>query len=70
MIAVYTIVMTEYDSNPRYCSHRLEYEKKSMKITWLRCSRCNSIVGWLEENRLRIEGKPVKLSYSEKIMLK
>lgn len=44
--------------------------KKSSKITWLRCIKCKCVIGWLEDNRQRIEGKVVKLSYAEKEVLK
>jgi hypothetical protein len=63
-------VFVQDSFNPRYCSHILEYEKKSIKITWLRCKRCKCVIGWLEDDRQKIEGKPMKLSYSEKRMLK
>jgi alkylated DNA nucleotide flippase Atl1 len=56
--------------NPRYCSHVLKYEKKSNKITWLRCINCNSIIGWLEDDRKKIEGKVVRLSNKEKELLR
>ncbi|MGH9972916.1 MAG: hypothetical protein ACRD93_03355 [Nitrososphaeraceae archaeon] len=63
--------MTVQDgSNLRYCSHIIDYEKKSSKITWLRCIKCKCVIGWLEDNRQRIEGKVVKLSYAEKEALK
>jgi hypothetical protein len=52
--------------NPRYCSHVLKYEKKSNKITLLRCINCNSIIGWLEDDRKKIEGKVVRLSHKER----
>lgn len=51
----------------RYCrSHVLDYEKKSQRITWLRCVRCYEVVGWLEDNTPIIEGKVIPLSYKEK----
>lgn len=62
--------MMEDSYDARYCSHSLDYEKKSAKITWLRCRKCNCVVAWLEDTRQRVEGKPVKLSYIEKEMLK
>lgn len=53
------------------CSHHvLDYEKKSMKITWLRCKTCGHVFGWLEDDRQKIEGKVVRMSYSEKIRLR
>jgi ribosomal protein L34E len=51
-------------------SHVLDYEKKSQKITWLRCIECGTVVGWLEDNRPVIEGKVVRLSYKEKESLR
>ena len=56
--------------NIRYCSHVLKYEKKSNKITWLRCVICNSVIGWLEDDRKKIEGKVVRLSLKEKELLR
>ena len=56
--------------NPRYCSHVLKYEKTSNKITLLRCINCNSIIGWLEDDRKKIEGKVVRLSHKEKELLR
>ena len=53
------------------CSHHiLDYEKKSVRITWLRCKICGNIFGWLEDDRQKIEGKVVRMSYSEKIRLR
>jgi hypothetical protein len=53
------------------CSHHvLDYEKKGMKITWLRCKICGHIFGWLEDDIQKIEGKVVRMSYSEKIRLR
>ncbi|HZA06682.1 MAG TPA: hypothetical protein VE619_03175 [Nitrososphaeraceae archaeon] len=53
------------------CSHHvIDYEKKSMKITWLRCKICGNVFGWLEDDRQKIEGKVVRMSYSEKIRLR
>ena len=63
-------VFVQDNFNPTYCSHIVEFEKKSIKITWLRCKRCKCVIGWLEDDRQKIDGKPVKLSYSEKRMLK
>jgi hypothetical protein len=63
-------VSTQASSNPRYCSHILDYEKKGNRITWLRCIKCKQIVGWLEDNRKKVEGKVVKLSYTEKKALR
>ena len=41
-----------------HCSgHQLDYEKKSVKITWLRCKICGNVLGWLEDDRQLIEGK-------------
>jgi hypothetical protein len=54
----------------RCSNHVLDYEKKSMKITWLRCKICGNIFGWLEDDRQKIEGKVVRMSYSEKIRLR
>jgi hypothetical protein len=48
----------------------LKYEKKSNKITWLRCINCNGIIGWLEDDRKKIEGKVVRLSHKEKELLR
>ena len=56
--------------NSRYCSHVLKYEKKSNKITWLRCMNCNSVIGWLEDDRKKIEGKVVRLSQRDKELLR
>jgi hypothetical protein len=54
-----------------HCSdHQLDYEKKSAKITWLRCKICRNVFGWLEDNREMIEGKVTRLSYSEKRTLR
>jgi hypothetical protein len=54
-----------------HCSdHQLDYEKKSVKITWLRCKICGNVVGWLEDDRQMIEGKATRLSYSEKRTLR
>jgi hypothetical protein len=50
--------------------HILDYEKKSQKMMWLRCVECGTVVGWLEDNRLVIEGKVVRLSYREKESLR
>ena len=45
------------------CSHHiLDYEKKSVRITWLRCKICGNIFGWLEDDRQKIEGKVVRMS--------
>lgn len=38
-------------------SHVLDYEKKSRRMTWLRCLECGTVVGWLEDNTPIIEGK-------------
>jgi hypothetical protein len=51
-------------------SHLPDYEKKSQRITWLRCIKCHDIVGWLEDNTPIIEGKVIPLSYKEKEKLK
>ena len=51
-------------------SHVLNYEKKSRRMTWLRCIECGTVVGWLEDNTPIIEGKVVRLSYKEKEKLK
>jgi hypothetical protein len=51
-------------------SHVLDYEKKSQRMTWLRCILCGTIVGWLEDNTPRVEGKVARLDYKEKEKLK
>jgi hypothetical protein len=54
-----------------HCSyHQLDYEKKNIRITWLRCRICGNVYGWLEDNRPIIEGKAARLSYSEKRTLR
>lgn len=54
-----------------YCnSHILDYEKKGNRYTWLRCILCGKVVGWIEDDRKRIEGKVVRLPYSEMMKLR
>lgn len=58
----------ELFGNCRY--HVLDYEKKSQRMTWLRCVLCGTVVGWLEDNTPRVEGKVVRLNYKEKERLR
>ena len=62
--------VTEAYLNSRYCSHILNYERKSNKLIWLRCITCHNVIGWLEDDRQKIEGKVTRLSYKEKELLK
>jgi hypothetical protein len=65
------IIMPYILYNLMHCSgHQLDYEKKSVKITWLRCEICGNVLGWLEDDRQMIEGKVTRLSYSEKRTLR
>jgi hypothetical protein len=50
--------------------HVLDYEKKSYRMTWLRCILCGTVVGWLEDNSRMVEGKVVRLTYKEKEKLR
>ena len=53
------------------CSHHiLDYEKKSVRITWLRCKICGNIFGWLEDDRQKIEGKVVRMSVLREAKIK
>jgi hypothetical protein len=48
----------------------LDYEKKSNRMTWLRCILCGTVVGWLEDYTPLVEGKVVRLAYKEKEKLR